>query len=75
MRAATAEYRYPVARAGHTSCDRLATGSSQIGVYWMGGIQGVPQSAWVTFKSTRMIRMPSQNEGVARPAMLKARTP
>ena len=75
MRAATAEYRYPVASAGHTSCDRLATGSCQIGVYWMGGIQGTPHSAWVPVSSARMIRIPSQKEGTARPAMLKARTP
>ena len=40
----------------------------------MGGIQPSPNQAWVTMSIPRMIMMPSQNDGMPMPAMLKART-
>ena len=40
----------------------------------MGGIQGEPNHALDVIRMPRMIRMPSQNDGMATPAMEKART-
>ena len=35
----------------------------------MGGIHGSPKKCWVLINSPRMINMPSQNDGMAMPAM------
>ncbi len=49
------------------SCCRLSQGSTQNGVNIIGGIH------LKTISIVRIMRMPSQNEGVARPAMEKMR--
>jgi hypothetical protein len=40
----------------------------------MGGIHGLPNQAFDVIRMPRMIRMPSQNEGMATPAIEKPRT-
>ncbi|MND07596.1 hypothetical protein D3C83_296740 [compost metagenome] len=50
------------------SCARFSQGLTQNGVKTIGG------SHLKTMSITRIIRMPSQNEGMARPAMENTRT-
>jgi hypothetical protein len=50
------------------SCARFSQGFTQIGVYTIGG------SHLKKISITRIIRMPSQNEGMARPAIENTRT-
>jgi hypothetical protein len=40
----------------------------------MGGIQGAPNRALETMRIAKMMRMPSQNDGMATPAIEKVRT-
>ena len=53
---------------------RLRIGSSQIGTYSIGGIQGLPNTALVKLRTTSTDMMPSQNDGVAMPPTAKTRT-
>ena len=52
----------------------FSIGFTQKGVYTMGGIHGVPVILLVMIKRPKMMMIPSQNEGMAIPAMLKVRT-
>ncbi len=45
-----------------------------MGTKVMGGIQGMPNHALVAMRIMRMMRIPSQNDGMAMPAIENART-
>jgi len=52
----------------------LAIRSSKGDTYSIGGIQGSPNLAWEKINNPRMMRIPSQKDGMATPAMEKIRT-
>src|ERR1700733_14539435 len=54
--------------------DKLRIGSFHSGTYSIDGIHGRPVSHWLTSSTNRMDRMPSQNDGVAMPAIEMVRT-
>ena len=62
IRMMSAEERYPTAAAGTMNCHRFARRSSSGETYVIGGIH----PSWRT--KSRITTMPSQNDGIDRPA-------